>query len=590
MASIKLKGDTSGEVTISAPAVAGNTTIQLTTAGGTILAGGDIGTTIQPYDADTAKYDDVTANFTGTLQNGGSNVVVDTDIGSTVQGYDANTAKYNDATANFTGTLQQGGSNVLTGNQTITLSGDVSGSGTTAINVTVADDSHNHIISNVDGLQTALDAKAPTASPSFTGTATFDTNVLYVDSSGNRVGILNNATDITGTSLDQLIVGSGSGNNGMVLDSAAGGQSRYGFSEAGTIVGGIQYDGTSNQIEFMVEGIATEVASINSAGKLSATSISLNGTDVTATATELNYTDGVTSNIQTQLNSKAPLSNPTFTGNITVNGDILADELRVRTNQDLTITCGESFTAMTDTTYNDEFIRLAGEQGVKVFASSNNLASGLNRETTLIDTSGNMSLAGNLTVSGAGTLKDVTGNYGSIEVDGAGTGGWEGYSIGGRAVFMHNNSTQTGIYNDVDNEWLIRFNHNSYTSFYANGLEKARLETDGDFHADGDVIAYSTTISDNRLKKDVVKIPNALEKVQQINGYTFTRIQNDQKSAGVIAQEIEKVLPEAVKEKQLPLHTDDDNVYKVVEYDAIHGLLIEAIKELKAEIDELKGK
>jgi hypothetical protein len=60
--------------------------------------------------------------FTGTLQNGGSNVVVDTDIGSTVQGYDADTAKYDDATANFTGNLQKSGANVLTGNQTITLS------------------------------------------------------------------------------------------------------------------------------------------------------------------------------------------------------------------------------------------------------------------------------------------------------------------------------------------------------------------------------------------------------------------------------------------------------------------------------------
>jgi hypothetical protein len=50
----------------------------------------------------------------------------------------------------------------LTGNQTITLSGDVSGSGTTSITVTVADDSHNHVISNIDNLQTTLDAKAST--------------------------------------------------------------------------------------------------------------------------------------------------------------------------------------------------------------------------------------------------------------------------------------------------------------------------------------------------------------------------------------------------------------------------------------------
>ena len=51
----------------------------------------------------------------------------------------------------------------ITGNQTITLSGDATGSGTTSIVVTVADDSHNHIISNVDGLQAALDGKSPTS-------------------------------------------------------------------------------------------------------------------------------------------------------------------------------------------------------------------------------------------------------------------------------------------------------------------------------------------------------------------------------------------------------------------------------------------
>ena len=71
------------------------------------------GTDIQAYDADTAKYDDTTANFTGTLQNGGSNVVVDSDIGSTVEAYSATNADYGDTTANFTGTLQNGGSNVV---------------------------------------------------------------------------------------------------------------------------------------------------------------------------------------------------------------------------------------------------------------------------------------------------------------------------------------------------------------------------------------------------------------------------------------------------------------------------------------------
>ena len=90
-----------------------NFTGTLQNGGSNVVVDTDIGSTVQAYDADTAKYDDTTANFTGTLQNGGSNVVVDTDIGVTVQGYDADTAKYDDVTANFTGTLQNGGSNVV---------------------------------------------------------------------------------------------------------------------------------------------------------------------------------------------------------------------------------------------------------------------------------------------------------------------------------------------------------------------------------------------------------------------------------------------------------------------------------------------
>jgi hypothetical protein len=48
--------------------------------------------------------------------------------------------------------------------------------------------------------------------------------------------------------------------------------------------------------------------------------LTINGTDVTATAAELNYTDGVTSNIQTQLDAKAPTASPTFTGTVTLGG------------------------------------------------------------------------------------------------------------------------------------------------------------------------------------------------------------------------------------------------------------------------------
>ena len=92
----------------------------------------------------------------------------------------------------------------------------------------------------------------------------------------------------------------------------------------------------------------------------------------------------------------------------------------------------------------------------------------------------------------------------------------------------------------------IAWTNGTHTSFFVNSGEKARLESDGDFHADGDVIAYSTTISDVALKSDIEMIPNALDKIDEVRGVTFTR-HNGQKSAGIIAQELEKVLPEAVR-------------------------------------------
>jgi len=115
-------------------------------------------------------------------------------------------------------------------------------------------------------------------------------------------------------------------------------------------------------------------------------------------------------------------------------------------------------------------------------------------------------------------------------------------------------------------------------------------EDDGDMHVRSNVVAYSTTISDERLKKDIQKIEGALDKVNQLNGYTFEYNNDGKKSAGVIAQEVEKVLPSAVQEKKLHFQMDGDvGLYKTVQYDQLHGLLIEAIKELKAEIEELKN-
>ena len=77
--------------------------------------------------------------------------------------------------------------------------------------------------------------------------------------------------------------------------------------------------------------------------------------------------------------------------------------------------------------------------------------------------------------SGNGYFQPVSSNYGSIQIDGGAHGGWEGYNIGGRAVFMHDNSSTTGLFNDIENEWLIRCIHNGSTFLYNNGSAKVEI-------------------------------------------------------------------------------------------------------------------
>ena len=81
--------------------------------------------------------------------------------------------------------------------------------------------------------------------------------------------------------------------------------------------------------------------------------------------------------------------------------------------------------------------------------------------------------------SGNGNFQPVSGSYGSIQIDGGAHGGWEGYSIGGRAVFMHDNSTRMGLYDDVNDHWALRHTFNGATELFHNGLNKMQTTSSG---------------------------------------------------------------------------------------------------------------
>ena len=107
-----------------------------------------------------------------------------------------------------------------------------------------------------------------------------------------------------------------------------------------------------------------------------------------------------------------------------------------------------------------------------------------------------------------------------------------------------------------------------------------QLDMSGNMTVAGNVTAYS----DIRLKTDIQVIENAIEKVKQIRGVTFKRIDegsDGMRQTGVIAQEVELVLPEAVSQ--------DNEGIKNVAYGNMVGLLIEAIKEQQKQIEELKA-
>ncbi len=126
--------------------------------------------------------------------------------------------------------------------------------------------------------------------------------------------------------------------------------------------------------------------------------------------------------------------------------------------------------------------------------------------------------------------------------------------------------------------------------FYTAGAEEMRLEDDGDLHVDGDVIAFSSTVSDATLKYDINPIDHALDKVAQLTGVTYKYLKDGMESAGLLAQDVEKVMPCAVNERKLPMHKDDGKSYKTLNYDNLHALLIESIKELTAKVEKLEKK
>jgi hypothetical protein len=153
----------------------------------TALQPAAIGVTVQAYDADTVKYDDVTANFTGTLQNSGSNVLVDSDIGATVQAYDSDLAAFAGKTAPTGDVVGTSDTQTLT-NKTIAL-GSNTVSGTLAeFNTAITDADFVSIAGTETLTNKTLTSPSINGNISTTG-LNFDSDTFVIDSTNNNIGI-----------------------------------------------------------------------------------------------------------------------------------------------------------------------------------------------------------------------------------------------------------------------------------------------------------------------------------------------------------------------------------------------------------------
>lgn len=137
-----------------------------------------------------------------------------------------------------------------------------------------------------------------------------------------------------------------------------------------------------------------------------------------------------------------------------------------------------------------------------------------------------------------------------------------GYAIGVESSTMYYRANAT-------HRWYLGTLADAGTS------QKMYLNSTG-LTASGNITAYS----DIKLKKDLVQIAESISKIRQLTGYTYTRKDSGHRQTGLIAQDVQKVLPEAVTENQEGILG--------ISYGNLAGLLVESIKELDSRLVALE--
>jgi hypothetical protein len=333
----------------------------------------------------------------------------------------------------------------------------------------------------------------------------------------------------------------------------------------------VTYDDTNGNLDFVV---AADITDVNAGSGLTGTNESggaatLNvgaGTGITVNTDDIQIADGGVGSTQLAPNA---VTNAKIN-----NGAVNMDKLSTT----VVVTESEGIGS------NDNDTSLPTSAAVKDYVDTE--VSGVSDNDTL----GALTATDGGFVVGDGTAFGVETGSTARDSIGLGTSGHIQFHCLGVGEAASTNSGQidaTTVYADnigKDSNDYISWTDNTQLDFYVNGSNEMRLESDGDLHVDGDVIAASTTVaSDEKLKDNITKYENALDTINAINGVSFDWKRNGKKSGGVIAQDVQKVLPELVKEVK---DLDGDDTHLTVDYNAIIGVLVEAVKELSEQVNK----
>ena len=474
----------------------------------------------------------------------------------------------------FDGTLR---TDILTVDETSTLSGNVTASADLSVggNLTVTGNATingNLTFGDADTDSVAFGADItssliPDGTTQDLGSSTKQWRNLYIDGTANIDALVADTADINGGTIDGAVIG---GNSTADISGAT----ITGTSLVGPLTGDVTGNASGNA------GTATKLATARAiavGGAVTGTANFDGSAGITITTTA---TSDPTLTLQGDVTGSATFTN---LGNATLSTTIAANSVALGTD-----TTGNYVSAVTQ----GSGISVTGSAGEGASFAVAHAAT--NPNTANMNNSGRTYIQ-DITVDSFGHVTAVataTETVTNTDTNTTYTGGTN-ISLSGTTFNLDADQrfvAATDVYTGNAHEY-IHFNDGSqHLAFVTGGNEEMRLENDGDLHVDGNITAFSTTVSDQRLKHDIEKIDGALDKVTQLNGYTFSYNKVSKKSAGVIAQEVEKVLPSAVENKSLVFHGEDDVEYKTVQYDQLHGLLIEAIKELKEKLDECKCK